>query len=46
VPIAADLAQHLGGGGHAYASGFKTADGRSFDTVKADCLQKAEELLP
>jgi phosphoesterase RecJ-like protein len=43
--IAADLADSLGGGGHAFASGFKVTDGRSFEAVKKACLDKAVELL-
>ncbi len=44
-PIAAKLAEHYGGGGHAYASGFKITDGRKFIDVKAECIQLAGELL-
>jgi phosphoesterase RecJ-like protein len=43
--IAAELAEHFGGGGHAYASGFKVTSGGSFDKVKQDCLNYARELL-
>lgn len=43
--IANDLAQHFGGGGHAYASGFKVSDGRSFEAIKSECISKAAELL-
>lgn len=43
--IGSDLALHFGGGGHAYASGFKVTDGRSMDEIKTECLAKAEELL-
>jgi phosphoesterase RecJ-like protein len=43
--IAADLATQLGGGGHAFASGFKVTDGRSFEQIKEECLKAAEELL-
>jgi nanoRNase/pAp phosphatase (c-di-AMP/oligoRNAs hydrolase) len=45
APIAARLAEHFGGGGHTYASGFKVTDGRSFDEIKTECLKRAEELL-
>lgn len=45
APIAGTLAEHMGGGGHAFASGFKITDGRSFDEVKTECLQYATELL-
>lgn len=43
--IAARLAEHLGGGGHAFASGFKVNDGRGLDEIKQTCLSKAVELL-
>lgn len=43
--IAADLAEHFGGGGHAFASGFKITSGRSIGAVKADCLDFASQLL-
>ena len=43
--IAAELAKHFGGGGHAYASGFKITDGRSYETIKGDCLAYASQLL-
>ncbi|HSX46536.1 MAG TPA: DHH family phosphoesterase [Patescibacteria group bacterium] len=43
--IATDLAVHFGGGGHPYASGFKVADGRTFEEIKADCIRFATELL-
>ena len=44
-PIAGRLAEHMGGGGHDYAAGFKIEDGRPFADVKAECLRYAEELL-
>lgn len=43
--IAADLAQHFGGGGHAYAAGFKNQDGRSIADIKQDCIDTAISLL-
>ncbi|HYH36561.1 MAG TPA: DHH family phosphoesterase [Candidatus Saccharimonadales bacterium] len=43
--VAADLAARLGGGGHAFASGFKVTDGRSFEQVRDECLAAAEVLL-
>ena len=43
--VANDLAQAFGGGGHAYASGFKVKDGRNFETIKSDCLELATKLL-
>jgi len=44
-PIAGKLAEHMGGGGHDYASGFKITDGRPFNEVKSECLRFAESLL-
>lgn len=47
--VGAQLAEHFGGGGHAYASGFRIDNpkghGRSFDEVKAECIRYATELL-
>lgn len=45
APIANELAQHFGGGGHKYASGFKIQDGRPFNEIKSDCIAKTTELL-
>lgn len=45
APIAALLAQHFGGGGHDYASGFKTMTSKSFDDLKNECIQYAIDLL-
>ena len=45
APIGGKLAEQLGGGGHAFASGFKITDGRPVDKVRADCLQRATALL-
>lgn len=42
--IASKLAQHFGGGGHDYASGFKVTD-QSYEILKNNCLKKAQELL-
>jgi phosphoesterase RecJ-like protein len=44
-PIAADLAGAMGGGGHAYASGFKDTSNKSYDEIQAKCLTIAEELI-
>jgi len=44
-PIAADLAEALGGGGHPYAAGFKVTDGRSIDDIKQRCLETVTHLL-
>lgn len=48
APIAARLAEHFGGGGHAYASGFKISPGanaRPFSEVKSACIDYATRLL-
>jgi len=43
--IADKLAEHFGGGGHPYASGFKVTDGRPFNEIKAETIRYATELL-
>ncbi len=43
--IAADLAEHFGGGGHTYASGFKVHSSKKFIDIKSECLALAGELL-
>jgi len=43
--VAAELAQHFGGGGHTFAAGFKTTDGRPLDQIKSECLNFTTELL-
>lgn len=43
--IAGELAEHFGGGGHPYASGFKITDDRPLEDVKAECLAVALHLL-
>lgn len=45
APIAAQLAEHFGGGGHVYASGFKITDGRPFNEIKSECISVAAQLL-
>ena len=45
APIAADLAEHFGGGGHANASGFKITKDRPFEDIKSECINLATELL-
>jgi bifunctional oligoribonuclease and PAP phosphatase NrnA len=45
APIGGKLAEHFGGGGHVYASGFKIQDGKPFNEVKSECIQFATELL-
>ncbi|HKU17996.1 MAG TPA: DHH family phosphoesterase [Candidatus Saccharimonadales bacterium] len=44
-PVAGKLAEHFGGGGHAYASGFKVVSGRLFNEIKSECITYATELL-
>jgi nanoRNase/pAp phosphatase (c-di-AMP/oligoRNAs hydrolase) len=45
VPVAGKLAEHMGGGGHDYASGFKVISKRSLEDIRKDCLDYAAELL-
>jgi phosphoesterase RecJ-like protein len=45
APIASKLAEHFGGGGHAYASGFKIENGRPLNEVKSECIRTATDLL-
>jgi phosphoesterase RecJ-like protein len=44
-PIAGRLAEHMGGGGHDFASGFKIEGKRPFNEVKSECIEFATELL-
>jgi len=44
APIAAELAKHFGGGGHAYAAGFKT-EGNLLNEIKSECISFASKLL-
>jgi bifunctional oligoribonuclease and PAP phosphatase NrnA len=44
-PVAAKLAEHFGGGGHEYAAGFKILEGRDYEELKKECIEKANELL-
>lgn len=43
--IGRQLAEHFGGGGHPYASGFKITDGRPFNEIKSECIAYAAQLL-
>ncbi len=43
--IANQLAESFGGGGHAYASGFKIQDATPYDELKARVIARAAELL-
>lgn len=45
APVAGTLAGHMGGGGHAFASGFKLTDGRPFNEVKSECITFLTEAL-
>lgn len=46
TPIAGKLAEHFGGGGHVYASGFKiNLQGRPFNEIKSECIRFATQLL-
>ncbi|HEX3568748.1 MAG TPA: DHH family phosphoesterase [Candidatus Saccharimonadales bacterium] len=45
APIAGKLAEHFGGGGHPYASGFKVTGSRPFNELKSECIQVATDLL-
>ena len=44
APMAGKLAEHFGGGGHPFASGFKRMD-RSIEDIKTDLVATATELL-
>ncbi|MGH7237881.1 MAG: DHH family phosphoesterase, partial [Candidatus Saccharimonadales bacterium] len=44
-PVAAKLAEHFGGGGHDYASGFKLANCSDVDELKSAILGVCRELL-
>jgi phosphoesterase RecJ-like protein len=43
--VGGELAEKFGGGGHAFAAGFKTTDNRTFDEIKAACINQASQLL-
>ncbi len=43
--VADKIAEHLGGGGHPYASGFKQISARPFNELKSECIEFATELL-
>jgi len=45
IAVADRLAESFGGGGHAYASGFKITDGRDFSELKKATINKAIELI-
>ncbi len=43
--VASELAKQFGGGGHAYAAGFKIIDAKDFDDVKKQIIDKTSQLL-
>lgn len=43
-PVAGEMANHFGGGGHAYSSGFKVMDW-SYQDLKPEIIKKASELI-
>jgi phosphoesterase RecJ-like protein len=45
--IAKALAEHFGGGGHPYASGFRieSESNKPFEEIKSECIKIATELL-
>ncbi|MEO6761259.1 MAG: DHH family phosphoesterase [Candidatus Saccharimonadales bacterium] len=43
--VAGQLAEKMGGGGHAYAAGFKITTGKPFADIKSECLKIAIDLL-
>ena len=46
TPIAGKLAEHFGGGGHEYSSGFKmSTNGRPFNEIKSECIAVTTQLL-
>jgi phosphoesterase RecJ-like protein len=45
APIARDLAETFGGGGHPYAAGFKVLDGTPIEELKKQVNEKVAELL-
>jgi len=44
-PIADKVAEHFGGGGHPYASGFKILSGKTYEEVKSETIKVASELI-
>lgn len=43
--ISGKLAEYFGGGGHAYAAGFKIQDGRRYEDIKRETIEVATRLL-
>ncbi len=44
-PVSGKLAEHMGGGGHDYAAGFKITDDKSYDEVKMESINYAMGLI-
>ncbi|HSW85787.1 MAG TPA: DHH family phosphoesterase [Candidatus Saccharimonadales bacterium] len=44
-PVAGKLAQKFGGGGHDFASGFKSTSGESIEQITKQCVEAAIQLL-
>lgn len=45
APIASQLAEHFGGGGHKYSAGFKITKDKTFEQVREEVVEKTQELL-
>ncbi len=43
--IAAELADHFGGGGHPFAAGFKVVSSKQFTDIKSECITQVSQLL-
>jgi phosphoesterase RecJ-like protein len=43
--IADKLAEHFGGGGHPYAAGFKITNGKTYEDIKRETIEKATKLI-
>lgn len=43
--IADKIAEHFGGGGHPYASGFKIINGDSYESIKNETIEISDKLL-
>lgn len=44
-PVANQIAEHFGGGGHPYAAGFKVQNNKPYNEIKSECIRVATELL-
>lgn len=45
TPVGDKLAEHFGGGGHPYASGFKITNGKKLSEIESECISFTTELL-